>query len=87
MPTQTTSASRAIIDYFNSPAWNVPKEAELLASIMQELMQTGQPTSSKAIIARIIARLEQEGDESLLMSYRSLLAQLMENNEKRPPIE
>lgn len=81
MAAHTTSASRAIVDYFNSPAWNAPKEAELLAAIMQELMQTGRPTSSKAVIARIIDRLEQDGDESLLNSYRSLLAQLMENNE------
>lgn len=81
MATQPTSASRAIVDYFNSPAWNAPNEAELLAAIMQELMQTGRPTSNKAVIARIIERLEQDGDESLLNSYRSLLAQLLENNE------
>jgi len=79
MRTQPDSASRAITDYFNSPAWHAPHESDLLAAIMRELMDDGQPATSKAVIARVIARLEFEGDDQRLQSYRNLLAQLLES--------
>lgn len=78
MRTHHDSASRAITDYFNSPAWHAPNESDLLAAIMRELMDDGQPATNKAVIARVITRLEVEGDEQRLQSYRNLLAQLLE---------
>ncbi|MBU6516461.1 hypothetical protein KOL70_00405 [Pantoea sp. B270] len=78
MRTHHDSASRAITDYFNSPAWHAPHESDLLAAIMRELMDDGQPATNKAVIARVINRLEVEGDEQRLQSYRNLLAQLLE---------
>lgn len=45
---------------------------------MRELMDDGQPATNKAVIARVITRLEVEGDEQRLQSYRNLLAQLLE---------
>lgn len=80
MRTQSTSASRDITDYFNSPAWHAPKEAELLAIIMMELMQAGKPTTDKALIASVIKKLDLEKDESVLQSYRNVLAQLMQGS-------
>lgn len=71
-------AGREITEYFNSPAYNAPKESELLAAIMTELMRNGRPTTSKAIIATVIARLEGEPDETRLQGYRNLLTQLLE---------
>jgi Biofilm development protein YmgB/AriR. len=78
MRTHHDSASRAITDYFNSPAWHAPHESDLLAAIMRELMDDGQPATNKAVIARVITRLEVESDEQRLQSYRNLLAQLLE---------
>ena len=78
MRTHHDSASRAITDYFNSPAWHAPHESDLLAAIMRELMDDGQPATNKAVITRVITRLEVEGDEQRLQSYRNLLAQLLE---------
>jgi len=78
MRTHHDSPSRAITDYFNSPAWHAPHESDLLAAIMRELMDDGQPATNKAVIARVITRLEVEGDEQRLQSYRNLLAQLLE---------
>ncbi|WP_130834180.1 biofilm development regulator YmgB/AriR family protein [[Erwinia] mediterraneensis] len=78
MRAQTNSASRAITEYFNSPAWNAPQESDLLVAIMRELMASGQPATNKAIVARVIEQLELEGDEKRLQSYRNLLAQLIE---------
>ncbi len=78
MRTHHDSASRAITDYFNSPAWHAPHESDLLAAIMRELMDDGQPATNKAVIARVITRLEVEGDEQRLQSYLNLLAQLLE---------
>lgn len=78
MRVQPNSASRAITDYFNSPDWRVPPESDLLAVILRELMETGQPATTKAIVARVIEKLEVEGDETRLQNYRTLLAQLIE---------
>lgn len=78
MRVHSNSASRAITDYFNSPDWHVLPESDLLAVIMRELMEAGQPTTNKAVIARVINKLEFEGDEQRLQSYRALLARLME---------
>ncbi len=81
------SAGRDITDYFNSPAWRAPREAELLAAVMTELMQAGRPTTSKAIIATVIGKLEREVDEDLLQGYRNLLAQLLDEKLEPPPGE
>lgn len=72
------SAGRAITDYFNSPAFHAPKESELLAAIMTEMMRSGRPTTTKAIIASVIAKLEGEVDENKLQGYRNLLTQLLD---------
>lgn len=74
-------AGRAITDYFNSPAFHAPKESELLAAILTELMHRGRPATSKVIIATVIARLEGEMDEAMLQGYRNLLTQLLEEKE------
>ncbi|KGT86694.1 hypothetical protein NG99_25135 [Erwinia typographi] len=74
-------AGRAITDYFNSPAFHAPKESELLAAILTELMHRGRPATSKVIIATVIARLEGEMDEAMLQGYRNLLTQLLEDKE------
>ncbi|MCX8957690.1 biofilm development regulator YmgB/AriR family protein [Erwinia psidii] len=71
-------AGRAITDYFNSPAFQAPKEVELLAVTMTELMRRGKPATSKAIIARAISRLESDMDNVQLQDYRHLLNQLLQ---------
>ncbi|QHM70087.1 biofilm development regulator YmgB/AriR family protein [Mixta intestinalis] len=83
MRTQSTSAGREITDYFNSPAWHAPKEAELLAVIMMELMQSGKPTTDKALIASVIKKLDLEREENVLQGYRNVLAQLMKGINRR----
>ena len=83
MRVQPNSASRAITDYFSSPDWRTPPESDLLAVILRELMEAGQPATNKAIIARVIDKLEVEGDETRLHEYRTLLATLIET----PPQE
>ncbi|NKE94121.1 biofilm development regulator YmgB/AriR family protein [Pantoea agglomerans] len=78
MRVQPNSASRAISDYFNSPDWRIPPESDLLAVILREIMEAGEPATNKALIARIIDKLEVEGDETQLQRYRTLLAQLID---------
>lgn len=78
MRTHHDSASWAITDYFNSPSWHTPHESDLLAAIMRELMDDGQSTTNKAIIARVMTKLTFAGDEQQLRHYRNLLAQLLE---------
>ncbi|MFY1038855.1 biofilm development regulator YmgB/AriR family protein [Pantoea agglomerans] len=78
MRVQPDSASRAISDYFNSPDWRIPPESDLLAVILREIMEAGEPATNKALIARVIDKLEVEGDETQLQCYRTLLAQLID---------
>lgn len=78
MRVQPNSASRAISDYFNSPDWRIPPESDLLAVILREIMEAGEPATNKALIARVIDKLEVEGDEKQLQRYRTLLAQLID---------
>ncbi|WP_337030218.1 biofilm development regulator YmgB/AriR family protein [Pantoea agglomerans] len=80
MRVQPDSASRAISDYFNSPDWRIPPESDLLAVILREIMEAGEPATNKALIARVIDKLEVEveGDETQLQRYRTLLAQLID---------
>ena len=80
----THGADRAITEYFNSPAFNVPKESELLAAISTEMMRYGRSGTTKAIIASAIARLEGEVDESKLQDYRILLTQLLDEKKAGP---
>lgn len=78
MRVQPNSASRAISDYFNSPDWRIPPESDLLAVILREIMEAGEPATNKVLIARVIDKLEVEGDETQLQRYRTLLAQLID---------
>lgn len=77
----SVGAGRAITDYFNSPAFHAPKECELLAAILTELMRRGRPTTNKVIIASVISKLEGEVDEALLQGYRNLLTQLLDGKD------
>lgn len=77
MDKQNISAGRAITDYFNSSAWHPSQESELLAAIMTELMQTGKPTTNKALVANVLERLENEADEVILQSYRNVLSRIL----------
>jgi hypothetical protein len=78
MRVQPDSASRAINDYFKGPNWRTPPESDLLAVILRELMDAGEPATSKALITRVIDKLEVEGDEMQLQRYRTLLAELID---------
>jgi len=77
----SVGAGHAITDYFNSPAFHAPKESELLAAILTELMRSGRPTTSKAIITSVISKLEGEVDEALLQGYRNLLTQMLDGKD------
>lgn len=46
--------------------------------ILREIMEAGEPATNKALIARVIDKLEVEGDETQLQRYRTLLAQLID---------
>lgn len=77
MQPPVASADRAITDYFISSDWNSSHETVLLTAIFSELMQAGKSTTVKSIIASIINKLESEGDDINLQSYRNILAKLM----------
>lgn len=62
-----------IADYFN-PAANKPaSDMEILGLVVAEILQSGMPVSNKAIISKLIHRLELESDIISLEIYRQLL--------------
>lgn len=65
--------NQEIADYFN-PAANKPaSNMEMLGILIAEILQSGMPVNNKAIISRLIHRLELESDRELLDIYRQLL--------------
>lgn len=65
--------NQEISDYFN-PAANKPaSEMEMLGILVAEILQSGMPVNNKAIISKLIHRLELESDRELLDIYRQLL--------------
>lgn len=65
--------NQEIADYFN-PAANKPaSEMEMLGILIAEILQSGMPVNNKAIISKLIHRLELESDREMVDSYRQLL--------------
>ena len=46
---------------------------EMLGILVAEILQSGMPVSNKAIISKLIHRLELESDREMLDIYRQLL--------------
>lgn len=60
-------------DRFNATASNGASEMEMLGLAIAEILQAGNPVTNKAIIAKLIHRLELESDPATLDTYRQLL--------------
>lgn len=60
-------------DYFNAAASKGASEMEMLGLVIAEILQAGRPVTNKAIIAKLIHRLELESDAATLDIYRQLL--------------
>ncbi|RPD96395.1 hypothetical protein BBB56_18725 [Candidatus Pantoea deserta] len=63
----------AIADYFNTAANKAASEMEVLGLLVAEILQAGMPVTNKAIISKLIHRLELESDVVTLNIYRQLL--------------
>ncbi|MCZ4058753.1 biofilm/acid-resistance regulator YmgB/AriR [Pantoea sp. LMR881] len=64
---------KEIADYFNAAANKSASDMEILGVVVTELLQSGTPLSNKAIISKLIHRLELETDVVSLDIYRQLL--------------
>lgn len=64
---------KEIADYFNTAANKAASEMEILGVVVAEILQTGMPVTNKAIISKLIHRLELESDVVSLDIYRQLL--------------
>lgn len=62
-----------IADYFNTAANTAASEMEMLGLVVAEILQAGKPVTNKAIISKLIHRLELETDGVSLDIYRQLL--------------
>jgi len=64
---------KEISDYFNAAASRPVGQMETLGIVIAEILQSGMPVNNKAIISKLIHRLELESDRASLDVYRQLL--------------
>lgn len=81
MQTMTPQTDREIADYFNAQETAAINEMEILGPVVAEILQAGQPITNKAIIARLIQRLELESDVVMLDIYRHVLELVVHKTE------
>ncbi|MCR1567687.1 MAG: biofilm/acid-resistance regulator YmgB/AriR [Mixta calida] len=77
----TPQTDREIADYFNAQETAAINEMEILGTVVAEILQAGQPITNKAIIARLIQRLELESDVVMLDIYRHVLELVVHKTE------
>jgi len=77
----TPQTDREIADYFNAQETAAINEMEILSTVVAEILQAGQPITNKAIIARLIQRLELESDVVMLDIYRHVLELVVHKTE------
>lgn len=73
MQNAVPQTDKEIADYFNVAANKAASEMEMLGLIIAEILQAGMPVTNKAIISKLINRLELESDVVTLDIYRQLL--------------
>ncbi|MFH8134079.1 biofilm/acid-resistance regulator YmgB/AriR [Pantoea osteomyelitidis] len=73
MPNALPKTDKEIADYFNVAANKSASDMEVLGLVVAEILQSGLPVSNKAIISKLIHRLELESDIISLDVYRQLL--------------
>ncbi|WP_312241731.1 biofilm/acid-resistance regulator YmgB/AriR [Pantoea sp.] len=73
MPNALPETDKEITEYFNVAANKVGSDMEVLGLVVAEILQSGTPVSNKAIILKLINRLELESDVVSLDVYRQLL--------------
>ncbi len=81
MQTMTPQTDREIADYFNAQETAAINEMEILGTVVAEILQASQPITNKAIIARLIQRLELESDVVMLDIYRHVLELVVHKTE------
>ncbi|HAK36024.1 MAG TPA: hypothetical protein DCM44_16595 [Pantoea sp.] len=73
MQNAVSQTDKEMGDRFKAAANNAASEMEMLGLAIAEILQTGNPVTNKAIIAKLIHRLELESDPATLDIYRQLL--------------
>ncbi|PWL00202.1 biofilm development protein YmgB/AriR [Pantoea allii] len=64
---------KEITEYFTIAAHKPDSDMEILGMVVAEILQSGMAVNNKAIISKLIHRLELERDEVSLDVYRHLL--------------
>ncbi|AUX93035.1 biofilm/acid-resistance regulator YmgB/AriR [Mixta gaviniae] len=81
MQTMTPQTDKEIAEYFNKQESAAINEMEILGTVVAEILQAGQPINNKAIITKLIQRLELESDVVTLDIYRHVLELVVHKTE------
>nr|WP_244316950.1 biofilm/acid-resistance regulator YmgB/AriR [Mixta theicola] len=77
----TPQTDKEMADYFNAQDNSAVSEMEMLGTVVVEVLQMGRPVTNKAIIARLLQRLERESDVVMLDIYRHVLELVVHKTE------
>ncbi|TPW44483.1 hypothetical protein FKM52_01870 [Mixta tenebrionis] len=81
MQMMTPQTDKEMADYFNAQDNSAVSEMEMLGTVVAEVLQMGRPVTNKAIIARLLQRLERESDVVMLDIYRHVLELVVHKTE------
>ncbi|QHM75961.1 putative two-component-system connector protein AriR [Mixta theicola] len=81
MQMMTPQTDKEMADYFNAQDNSAVSEMEMLGTVVVEVLQMGRPVTNKAIIARLLQRLERESDVVMLDIYRHVLELVVHKTE------
>lgn len=73
MQSAVSQTEKQMGNNINAAADKGASEMEMLGLAIAEILQVGKPVTNKAIIAKLIQRLELESDAATLEIYRQLL--------------
>jgi hypothetical protein len=81
MQMMTPQTNKDIADYLNAQENSTINEMEILGTVVAEVLQMGLPITNKAIITRLIQRMELESDVVMLDIYRYVLEMVVHKTE------
>ncbi|WP_158783386.1 biofilm development regulator YmgB/AriR family protein [Pantoea sp. BAV 3049] len=78
---ESSQISHELTRYFKAEIQEAHTEVEILGSVVVEILQSGMPVTNKALIARLLQRMEGTSDVISLDVHRSVLEMVVHQTE------
>ncbi len=84
MHSTLTKSTHELAEYFQTEIKEAHTEVEILGSVVVEILHSGAPVTNKAIISRLLQRLETSSDVVSLDIHRHALELVVHQTEDDP---